>query len=75
MDEFIKRYESELCIWHIKSKAYHNRNKKDASYAKLVNKQREITEPNAAKDSVVKKKINNMRSAYPKENKKIKKMY
>lgn len=68
IEEFIKLYESEPCLWHIKLKDYHDRNKKDSAYAKLVNKQKEV-EPNATKDSVI-KKINNMRSAYRKENKK-----
>ncbi|XP_060845222.1 uncharacterized protein LOC132924795 [Rhopalosiphum padi] len=69
-EEFIKLYESEPCLWNVKSKEYHDRNKKDTAYRKLVNKQQEI-ESNATKDSVI-KKINNLRSAYRKENKKIK---
>jgi len=69
-EEFIKLYESEHCLWNVKSKEYHDRNKKDTAYRKLVNKQQEI-ESNATKDSVI-KKINNLRSAYRKENKKIK---
>ena len=69
-EEFIKLYESEPCLWNVKSKEYHDRNKKDTAYGKLVNKQQEI-ESNATKDSVI-KKINNLRSAYRKENKKIK---
>lgn len=40
IDEFIKLYESEPCLWYIKSKDYRNRNKKDTACAKLVNKEK-----------------------------------
>ncbi|KAJ8960279.1 hypothetical protein NQ318_004004 [Aromia moschata] len=44
-------------------------NKKEAAYAKLVSKLREI-EPDAARDTVI-KRINNLRSAVRKEKKKV----
>jgi hypothetical protein len=70
IEEFIEIYQSEPCLWKIKSKDYHNRAKKDAAYARLVGKLKEV-EPSADKDSVV-KKINNIRSNYRKELKKVK---
>jgi len=30
------------CLWNVKSKEYHDRNKRDTAYEKLVNKQQEI---------------------------------
>ncbi|XP_067135388.1 uncharacterized protein [Centruroides vittatus] len=70
LEEFLKIYESEPCLWHVKNKEYHDRSKKEAAYLRLIEKLKEI-EPNANKESVV-KKINNIRSAYRKEIKKIK---
>lgn len=70
LEEFIAIYESETCIWQVKSKYYHDRIKKDAAYSRLIEKLKAI-EPNASKDIVI-KKINNLRSAYRKEIKKIK---
>lgn len=69
VEDFIKIYESEPCLWQTKCKEYHDRNKKDAGYARLTEKLKEI-EPNATKDGVI-KKINNLRSAYRKEKKKL----
>ena len=54
VEEFIKIYESEPSLWNIKSKWYHDRNKKDSAYTKLVSKQKEV-EPNATKESVINK--------------------
>ena len=67
--EFIEIYKSEPCLWKIKSSDYHDRDKKDAAYRKLVMKLKEI-EPDA-NVNVVKKKINNLRSNVRKEKKKI----
>lgn len=70
LEEFIAIYESETCLWQVRSKDYHDRIKKDAGYSRLIEKLKTI-EPNASKDTVI-KKINNLRSAYRKEIKKIK---
>ncbi|XP_077300444.1 uncharacterized protein LOC143921154 [Arctopsyche grandis] len=69
LEEFINIYQNSPCLWRIKSKDYHNRNKRDAAYNKLINKLKEI-EPSANKDFVV-KKINNLRSNARKEAKKV----
>jgi hypothetical protein len=56
-------------LWKVKSKDYYNRSKKDASYEILIGKVQEV-EPDATRDTVV-KKINNLRSAFRKEDKKV----
>lgn len=68
-EEFIDIYRSEPCLWKVKQKEYHDRNKKDAAYSKLILKLREI-EPDANKESVI-RKINNLRCTYKKELKKV----
>lgn len=67
MEDFIEIYRSEPCLWQVKNKYYHDRNKRETAYAKLVS--REI-EPDAAMDTAV-KKLNNLRNALRKEKKKI----
>ena len=69
LSDFIEIYRNEPSLWFIKSKDYSNREVKNAAYGKLVNKLREI-DPSANKDTVV-KKINNLRSSYNKELKKV----
>ncbi|XP_050665459.1 uncharacterized protein LOC126965743 [Leptidea sinapis] len=68
LEDFIEMYRSNPCLWQIKNKDYHNRDKKEAAYKLLIEKLREI-EPGANKDVVV-KKINNLRSNVRKEKKK-----
>ncbi|XP_023236005.1 uncharacterized protein LOC111635305, partial [Centruroides sculpturatus] len=70
LEEFLKIYESEPCLWNLKNKEYFDRNKKEAGYRRLIEKLKE-KEPDADRESVI-KKINNIRSAYRKELKKIK---
>ncbi|PZC70968.1 hypothetical protein B5X24_HaOG214512 [Helicoverpa armigera] len=68
LEDFIEIYRSNPCLWQIKNKDYHNRDKKEAAYKLLIEKLR-IIEPDANKDVVV-KKINNLRSNVRKEKKK-----
>jgi len=35
-EEFIDIYRFEPCLWKVKQKEYHDRNKKDAAYFKLI---------------------------------------
>ncbi|XP_024879150.1 uncharacterized protein LOC112459340 [Temnothorax curvispinosus] len=70
IEEFIEIYRNEPCLWQIKCKDYHDRARREAAYSKLVEKLKEV-EPSANKESVV-KKINNIRSNYRKELKKVK---
>nr|XP_034836340.1 uncharacterized protein LOC117992734 [Maniola hyperantus] len=69
LEEFIELYRSEPCLWNTKGKEYHNRELKRSAYTKLIEKLK-IIDPSADKDAVV-KKINNIRSTYKKERKKI----
>jgi hypothetical protein len=67
--EFIELFRQEECLWKVKSKDYYNRSKKDASYRTLIGKVQEV-EPDVMQDTVV-KEINNLRSAFRKEHKKV----
>lgn len=66
--EFIDIYKSKPCLWKVKCDEYHDRDKRNAAYKKLLEKLQEI-ESEATVD-VVKKKINNLRSNVRKELKK-----
>ena len=48
MEEFIDIYRSEPCLWRVKSKEYHDREKRDAAYERLVIKLKEL-KPDATK--------------------------
>lgn len=69
VEEFINIYRNEPCLWQIKSKDYHHRDKKNAAYNKLIEQYRKL-EPNANRDAVV-KKLNALRTNYRKEKKKV----
>ncbi|XP_039751715.1 uncharacterized protein LOC120627754 [Pararge aegeria] len=71
LQDFIESYRNETCLWKTTSKDYHDRNKKNAAYDRLIEKYKPI-DPNATRDTVV-KKINNLRTTYKKELNKIKK--
>jgi len=70
MIEFIDLYKTLPAVWKVKSKSYSDRNLKNAAYEKLISKLREV-EPNADRETAV-KKINNIRSSYRRELKKVK---
>ena len=69
-EDFIALFRDSPCLWQTTAKDYHDRTKREAAYQKLVDIMKEV-EPLATKDSVI-KKINNMRSSFRKELKKIK---
>ena len=69
LEDFIEIYKSEQCLWKVQCKDYHNRDKKSAAYEKFIEKLKEIT-PDADRAMVV-KKINNLRTSYRKELKKV----
>ncbi|KAG8251641.1 hypothetical protein J6590_075227 [Homalodisca vitripennis] len=69
-EEFIALFRDLPCLWQTTSKEYHDRPKREAAYHTLLEKMKEV-EPLANKDCVI-KKINNMRSSFRKEVKKIK---
>ena len=67
--EFIELYKNHDCLWRVKSKGYMNRRKKNDAYDDLLQKLKEF-EKDATVDTV-KKKINNFRTVFKKEVKKI----
>lgn len=67
--EFIDIYKEHPCIWKVKSSEYSDKNKKGAAYDVLVRKLKE-KDDSATRDTVT-KKINNLRSAFRKEHKKV----
>jgi hypothetical protein len=68
LEEFIRAYESQSCLWRSKSKDYHKA-KRDTAYDILLIKYR-LIDANADKESVV-KKINVFRTNYRIEKKRV----
>jgi hypothetical protein len=66
---FIEVYRSLPELWDTENRNYSNRVKKAAAYDTLIEKLK-VLEPDASRESVV-KKINNLRSAFRKELKKV----
>lgn len=71
LTEFIDIYRQLPCLWKVKSKSYSNRHEKNKAYEKLLMFYKQ-TDRNATIDSI-KKKINNLRSTFRKELKKVRK--
>lgn len=67
--KFIKKYRSLDSIWKTKSKDYHNIDKRDIAYTVLLDLVKKF-DPQATKDTVV-RKINNLRTAFRRELKKV----
>ncbi|XP_069702767.1 uncharacterized protein [Periplaneta americana] len=66
---FIETYRSLPELWNLEHPHYSNRRKKAAAYDSLIEKLK-VIEPDASRETVV-KKINNLRSAFRKELKKV----
>lgn len=66
---FIEIYRQLPSLWNIKSKNYSNRNEKAKGYQKLIDYYKTVDQE--ANIDKVKKKINNIRSAFRKEHKKV----
>jgi hypothetical protein len=66
---FIEAYRSLPELWDTENRHYSNRVKKAAAYDNLIEKLK-VLEPDASRESVV-KKINNLRSTFRKELKKV----
>ena len=64
LEEFIDLYHSTECLWNVKCKDYRNINSRNKAYESIA----EIL--NKSIDSV-KKRINNLRSTYIQEKKKV----
>ncbi|KAH9636729.1 hypothetical protein HF086_007627 [Spodoptera exigua] len=50
LEDFIEIYRSNPCLWQIKNKDYHNRDKKKAAYKLLIEKLRIIRRSNVRKE-------------------------
>ncbi|KAJ8981612.1 hypothetical protein NQ317_011894 [Molorchus minor] len=68
--DFIDIYRSCPCLWKVKSPDYKDKYLKDAAYLELINFCKVNVNRDANKDFVF-KKIQNMRSAFRKESKKV----
>jgi len=66
---FIEAYRSLPELWDTENRHYSNRVKKAVAYDNLIEKLK-VLEPDASRESVV-KKINNLRSTFRKELKKV----
>lgn len=67
--EFIEEFRKHECVWKIKCKDYHNRDKKEAAYRALLLVVKGF-DRNGTKADVL-KKINSIRSTFRKEHKKV----
>lgn len=67
--EFIELFKSQEPVWYIKSKDYYNKGKRNECYDLLLTKIQSV-DPTANRDTVT-KKINNLRSSFRKEFKKV----
>ncbi|CAJ0967627.1 unnamed protein product [Ranitomeya imitator] len=69
--ELIEMYRSLPCLWQIKSADYSNRNKKREAFAKLVALFKQHNPSEKVDESVVRKKIQGLRTVYKKELNKV----
>lgn len=69
LEDFIAIYESETCLWKLKSKEYHDRTKRSVAIKRLLLKLKE-SKPSAIVADV-KSKINSLRTCYKREKKKV----
>ncbi|VEN45909.1 unnamed protein product, partial [Callosobruchus maculatus] len=67
---FIEIYYRHPALWKIKSRSYSDRKLKEAGYNELIELYKTVD--SSANAETVKKKINNLRSAFRKEHKKVK---
>lgn len=73
MEDFIRAYQKETCLWNTKAKDYHNKVKRKVAYEKLLEKY-QLVDIDATKDAVI-KKINSFRASYRRERKKVEDSY
>jgi hypothetical protein len=69
VSEFTKLYRTLPCLYDVESKQHSNKQLRNSAYSKPV-KEMQAVDRTTTKDTVV-KKINNMRSSYRKELKKV----
>lgn len=68
--EFFELYKEQECLWRVQSDLYHDRNARRIAMDILIEKFREVNEE--ANGDFVKKKINNFRTSYKREQKLVK---
>ena len=69
MAEFIDMYQSNTCLWKVRSKEYADKFKREEAYKLLVDHMKQLN-PEIKKNDVI-KKINSLRSCFRKEHKKV----
>lgn len=69
IEEFINLYRQNPCLWNVRSQEYRDREKKRLAYKVLAKKLQE-REPDADREAVI-RKINNLRTSYRKEVRKV----
>jgi hypothetical protein len=52
LEDFIRAYVNQSCLWRIKSKDYHDKSKRDASYDILLKKYK-LIDPNTDKEGLI----------------------
>ena len=67
--DFINLYRSHECLWMVKSKNYSNKHMREQAYDSLLQCVKKF-EPAASRDSIT-KKINNLRTSFRKECRKV----
>ncbi|CAI6357597.1 unnamed protein product [Macrosiphum euphorbiae] len=68
-EDLIELYRNHSCLWNVKCKDYSNKIKRNSSYEILLKKLKEIY-PEATTE-LLKKKINNIRTTFRRELKKV----
>jgi hypothetical protein len=69
LTEFIELYDTQKCLWNVKSKDYSNRTKKDDAYESLIHKMKQVDEQ--ADSAAVVNSINNLRITFRRKLKKV----
>lgn len=67
--DFFDLYRKHTCLWNVKSKEYSNKMKRNAAYEELLLKLQEC-QPHSTMETL-KKKINNFRTSFRREHKKV----
>lgn len=69
LEQFIKTYREQDCLWNLMSADYYNKHKKDEAYNVLLDIYR-LIDPDADKGAVI-RKINSLRTNYRREKHKV----
>lgn len=69
LEELIENYQSSRCLWDIQCDSYSNRDRRNAAFNSLLEIYKKVY-PDAT-IATLKKKLENMRSAFKREEKKV----